>query len=68
MSIDCGEDEVRIEVIDDGHGPAATARSGYGLVGMRERVELLHGRFAAGPGPAGGFRVEALLPVPAGLS
>ncbi|TQJ03780.1 sensor histidine kinase [Amycolatopsis cihanbeyliensis] len=36
---------------------------GYGLVGMRERVELLHGRLSAGPGPDGGWLVEAWLPL-----
>lgn len=36
---------------------------GYGLVGMRERIELLGGRFRAGPGKHVGWRVEAVLPL-----
>ncbi|WP_190820022.1 sensor histidine kinase [Saccharopolyspora pogona] len=36
---------------------------GYGLVGMRERIELLGGRFRAGPGDHVGWRVEAVLPL-----
>ncbi|RSR97085.1 two-component sensor histidine kinase [Streptomyces sp. WAC04189] len=36
--------------------------SGLGLVGLRERVELLGGQFAAAPEPAGGFAVTARLP------
>ncbi|MFH9740638.1 sensor histidine kinase [Streptomyces roseolus] len=44
----------------------AAGGSGYGLVGMRERVGLLHGEFTAGPRPDGGFRVTAHLPVPPG--
>ncbi|QKW10003.1 sensor histidine kinase [Streptomyces sp. NA04227] len=38
--------------------------AGLGLVGMRERVALLNGRFSAGSCPEGGFRVTARLPVP----
>ncbi|MDT8914786.1 histidine kinase [Amycolatopsis sp. PS_44_ISF1] len=36
--------------------------SGAGLTGLRQRVELVGGRFEAGPGPGGGFRVGAILP------
>jgi signal transduction histidine kinase len=36
---------------------------GYGLIGMRERVELLGGQFRAGPGEHVGWRVEAILPL-----
>ncbi|WP_226899846.1 sensor histidine kinase [Nonomuraea phyllanthi] len=41
-----------------------TARAGYGLAGMGERVALLNGAFSAGPRRGGGFRVLARLPVP----
>ncbi|MFC6931198.1 sensor histidine kinase [Actinomadura yumaensis] len=64
VTIGFGDDELRVEVVDDGRGPAPGS-AGYGLVGMRERVGLLKGRLDAGPGPHGGFRVEARLPVPA---
>ncbi|MEU6425439.1 histidine kinase [Microbispora sp. NPDC046973] len=66
VSIGYRDDEVRIEVLDDGRG--GDTGGGYGLIGMRERVGVLHGTFAAGPRPEGGFRVEARLPVPAGVS
>ncbi|MFD9965203.1 sensor histidine kinase [Amycolatopsis sp. NPDC058986] len=36
--------------------------SGAGLAGLRQRVELIGGRFDAGPVPGGGFRVGAILP------
>lgn len=36
---------------------------GQGLRGMRERVELLGGSLTYGPTPAGGFTVEARIPV-----
>ncbi|MEV0113847.1 sensor histidine kinase [Streptomyces sp. NPDC050844] len=63
VSVERRAAELSIEVEDGGRGglPAGT---GFGLVGMRERVALLHGRFTAGPRPEGGFRVAALLPVP----
>jgi signal transduction histidine kinase len=65
VSIDHQDDELAIEVVDDGCGGAVIG-GGYGIAGMRERVGLLHGQFAAGPRPGGGFRVTARLPVPAG--
>ena len=36
---------------------------GMGLRGMRERVQALGGDFSAGPRPAGGFAVRAVLPL-----
>jgi signal transduction histidine kinase len=58
-----GRGEVEIEVTDDGVGRgAAVVTGGHGLVGMRERVALYGGEFAAGPRPLGGFRVWARLP------
>ncbi|WP_327268624.1 histidine kinase [Streptomyces sp. NBC_01218] len=41
-------------------GPHASG--GRGLAGLRERVEMLGGEFAAGPAPDGGFRVSARIP------
>ncbi|MGO4755736.1 ATP-binding protein, partial [Streptomyces sp. 2MCAF27] len=62
--IDYRHDELRVEIVDEGHGVGAPG-SGYGITGMRERVALLGGRFSAGPRPEGGFRVAARLPLPA---
>jgi signal transduction histidine kinase len=55
-------DEVELEVVDDGAGPAGNGR-GQGLIGMRERATLLGGEVEAGPQPGGGFRVRATLPL-----
>jgi signal transduction histidine kinase len=56
--------QVGIEVTDD--APAASRRSrpgnGYGLMGMRERVEALGGKVSAGPRPGAGWAVRASLP------
>jgi len=55
------EDGLTVEVSDDGiGGPGAP---GNGIIGMRERAAALGGTVEAGPGPAGGFRVVAHLPV-----
>jgi signal transduction histidine kinase len=66
-----------VEIVDDGsagarpgpstRGPidqngAGRADSGHGLVGMTERAAVLGGSVEHGPGPAGGFRVRAVLP------
>lgn len=53
--------------VDDQRGagvepPVEPAHQGRGLAGMRERVALFRGTFAAGPTPTG-FRVTAELPV-----
>ena len=61
--IDQHDDELGIEVVDDGRGGAADG-TGYGITGMRERAGLLRGHLTAGPRPEGGFRVAARLPLP----
>ncbi|MEO3747526.1 histidine kinase [Plantactinospora sp. B5E13] len=58
---------VTVEVVDDAP-PLPGRRSpdrGYGLVGMRERVETLGGTLRVGPRPGAGWAVHATLPVPA---
>ncbi len=59
-------DQVRLAVEDDGQG-AADPRGGYGLLGVRERVELLGGSVSVESAQGQGFRVCAELPLaPAG--
>lgn len=54
---------VRLTVKDDGrHRAAPPSGSGYGLIGMSERVKLLGGSLRAGPGDTDGWTVEAVLP------
>jgi signal transduction histidine kinase len=45
--------------------PALAARSGTGLLGLRQRVELIDGTLEAGPAPDGGFDLAATLPTQA---
>ncbi|MET9689427.1 sensor histidine kinase [Streptomyces sp. NPDC006514] len=69
LTIGYGEQELTVEVVDDGRGaPDGIGSAGFGITGMRERVSLLHGRFSAGPRAGGGFRVEAALPLPSGAA
>ncbi len=58
--------QVELTVLDNGQGcvPEYEQRaSGFGLLGMRERVALLDGTLQAGPQPRHGWRVEVALPL-----
>jgi signal transduction histidine kinase len=54
---------VEVEVTDDGSRSINGKAVGYGLAGMRERVELHGGTLETGTRREGGFRVKARLPV-----
>jgi signal transduction histidine kinase len=71
VTIGYRDQEVTVEVTDDGRGavpPASDGRvgTGHGLIGMRERVAAFSGDLQVGPRPGGGFRVAARLPLPPG--
>lgn len=55
---------VTITIRDDGRRTNGSLGVGYGLIGMRERVQLLGGRLHAGPTSAG-WEVHAELPIDA---
>jgi signal transduction histidine kinase len=58
-----------VTVTDNGTAPAPSGDSeGRGLLGMRERAELLGGTLETGPADGGGFRVKARIPVRSGAS
>jgi signal transduction histidine kinase len=65
-------DRIELTVDDDGRGGHGIGRGpfmgsgGFGIMGMRERVEALGGYFEAGPRAWGGWRVRAAIPLPAG--
>jgi signal transduction histidine kinase len=74
------DETLEVRVTDDGGGSPAlvtaggragmpgrvpmAAGTGHGIIGMRERANLCGGEFSAGPLPAGGFQVTAVLPLP----
>ncbi|MFI7492022.1 sensor histidine kinase [Micromonospora echinaurantiaca] len=63
LSIQVDDDRVEFELRDCG-GPAGSAPggpAGHGLVGLRERVEVLGGRLDAGPAGTG-WRLSARVP------
>jgi signal transduction histidine kinase len=66
VTVGTGAGTVRARVHDDGRHrdrPGRSGGGGYGLVGMRERVHLLGGRFEAGRVPDGGWQVLAEVPL-----
>jgi signal transduction histidine kinase len=78
VRIGYGDAALTVEVNDDGptqrdqaqrdQAPRDQAEpasgTGNGIIGMTERAQALGGSLQAGPGPAGGFRVLATLPLP----
>lgn len=58
------DDALELDVTDDGRGDGTPGGpGGHGLLGMRERTQFLGGCLVAGPRPAGGFQVHAVLPL-----
>jgi signal transduction histidine kinase len=59
-----GSDAVTINITDDGRGadPHATPH-GLGLIGMRERVEMLGGQWRVTAGAGQGFSIDARIPI-----
>jgi signal transduction histidine kinase len=62
VQIRSGDDELRIEVADDGVGGADPAK-GTGLRGLADRVEVLGGRLEVDSPAGGGTRVMAVVPL-----
>jgi signal transduction histidine kinase len=57
-----------VEVTDDGAGSGGPGGAGFGLRGMRERLNALGGTLTAGPMTGGGWQLRAELPAGKGLS
>lgn len=61
------QDELELEVRDDGRGPCGPVDPeqphGHGLIGVRERVKIYGGDLTVGARAAGGFSLRARLPL-----
>ena len=63
VTVRYSDDELGIEVVDNGAGVATSDGLGHGLVGIRERVKIYGGDMNAGTPPEGGFVLSARLPI-----
>src|SRR2546421_4118379 len=58
-----GSHYLRLDVADDGRGPARGHRAGNGLKGLEERLMLAGGRLETGSSGRGGFCMKAYVPL-----
>ncbi|NIA57353.1 response regulator [Massilia sp. TW-1] len=65
MTLQASDNQCLLEVRDDGCGfvPDGVERGKFGLVGMRERVEMLGGEFSISSAPGEGTSLSVRLPV-----
>ncbi|SDC97739.1 Signal transduction histidine kinase [Glycomyces harbinensis] len=63
VSVTMEADTACVVVRDDGAPAYPASGDGHGLQGMSERAALLGGDLAAGPDPAGGWKLRAALPL-----
>jgi signal transduction histidine kinase len=56
------EDRVVLAVVDNGRGASHSTNGGFGLRGIRERIQLLGGRVEAGNRADGGFALRIEVP------
>ncbi len=67
VNIACSGEEIKLLIADNGRGfelPRVARHAGLGLVGMRERVRLVHGAINVDSAPGKGTRIEVRVPLP----
>lgn len=57
------KNSISLSIRDDGLGSPENPGGGFGLIGIRERVQLLNGDFRITTRPGGGFLLEITLPL-----
>lgn len=67
LSVEFGEDTCRLKILDDGcgfdvHSLSEPSNNHYGLLGMRERVERLGGKFTLQSSPGTGTQITIAVP------
>lgn len=64
VNLECHRHTIRLSVSDDGKGfdVDGPTRAWFGLIGMRERVEMLHGELEVRSAPGCGTTIRAELP------
>jgi signal transduction histidine kinase len=67
VAVRYADEEITIEVVDDGRATSDRQSRGFGLLGMRERVALFGGQVEVGARPDGGFGVHVILPTGGGV-
>jgi signal transduction histidine kinase len=66
LTLVASDGKMELALQDDGVGPTENgdrAQEGFGLLGLRERVELLGGQVRFGRAPTGGSRLTVALPI-----
>jgi len=66
VSLRFDDEEIEVDVTDDGNSdvPTTTVGTGHGLLGLRERAALYGGRVDAGPLEGSGWRTRMTIPRP----